>query len=266
MVPFSMRVLHAQFSMYLNKPNEALERLYTLQNTSNKILKNLESGKTEDGSIAELKPDDREASITLWNDRSKTLLFCIGNVLLQTREYEAAIKTYELILEKSEGDAVYLQSGIGRALLQLGNIKSAQHRFAKAEQAAKEDPNYKLQLIMNRAFLYLGTSNWKEALTQFNEVLKLNPQHLEALNNKSVCLLYLCRLKDAISSLETAVWMQNNDSKDFLQNQLPLEGALSNLVTLYELESSRFMTKKQTLLHHIAGISGDGFDVTCLKM
>ncbi|XP_078486641.1 trafficking protein particle complex subunit 12-like [Ciona intestinalis] len=267
MVPFSMRVLHAQFPLHNNKPDEALGRLYALQDTCKKILHNLNCGKTEDGSVGELKSEDRESSIKLWRERSKSLFYCIGNALLQNREYEAAIKTYDHILTSNGGDAVYLQSGIGRALLQLGSIKSAQHRFTKAEQAANDDPKYKSQLLMNRAFLYLGASNWKEALVQFNEVLKLDPQNLEALNNKSVCLLYLCRLKDAITSLETAVWMQSNENaKDFVKNQLPFEGALSNLVTLYELESSRFMSKKQSLLHHIANISGDGFDVTCLKM
>uniref|UniRef100_F6T120 Uncharacterized protein n=2 Tax=Ciona intestinalis TaxID=7719 RepID=F6T120_CIOIN len=267
MVPFSMRVLHAQFPLHNNKPDEALGRLYALQDTCEKILHHLNCGKKEDGLVGELKCEDKEASIRLWKERSKSLFYCIGNALLQNREYEAAIKTYDHILTTNGGDAVYLQSGIGRALLQLGSIKSAQHRFTKAEQAANDDPKYKPQLLMNRAFLYLGASNWKEALVQFNEVLKLDPQNLEALNNKSVCLLYLCRLRDAITSLETAVWMQSKENaKDFVKNQLPFEGALSNLVTLYELESSRFMSKKQSLLHHIANISGDGFDVTCLKM
>ena len=45
-----------------------------------------------------------------------------------------------------------------------------------------------------------------------------------------------------------------------------MEGALSNLVTLYELESSKSMSKKQALLQHIAASSGDGFNVACLKL
>lgn len=44
------------------------------------------------------------------------------------------------------------------------------------------------------------------------------------------------------------------------------EGLLANLATLYELESSRYVTKKRTLfLKHIASDCGDSLDVACLK-
>jgi len=50
------------------------------------------------------------------------------------------------------------------------------------------------------------------------------------------------------------------------QFQIPFEAALNNLVTLYELESTRSFQKKLMLLQRLALTAGDGFDTTCLKL
>ena len=46
--------------------------------------------------------------------------------------------------------SVAILSSIGRALLQLGDVKAAQQRFAQAERVAGKDPTHNVQLIMNR--------------------------------------------------------------------------------------------------------------------
>lgn len=74
----------------------------------------------------------------------------------------------------------------------------------------------------------------------------------------AVCSLYLGHLKDALATLETLV---HGDPERNLQ-----EGVLFNLCTLYELESSRAMHKKQALLDLVSRHKGDGFSVACLKM
>ena len=78
------------------------------------------------------------------------------------------------------------------------------------------------------------------------------------MNNLAVCSLYLGRLKEALQHLETLI------QRDPVSNLH--EGVVLNLCTLYELESSRAMTKKQTLLGLVALHKGDGFNVTCLKL
>ena len=81
---------------------------------------------------------------------------------------------------------------------------------------------------------------------------------LQAINNMAVCCLYLGRLKDALKSLEALV---HSDPEKNLH-----EGILFNLCTLYELESSRALHKKQALLDLVSKHKGDGFPVVCLKM
>ena len=74
----------------------------------------------------------------------------------------------------------------------------------------------------------------------------------------AVCSLYMGRLKDALSTLESLV---HEDPGRYLQ-----EGILFNLCTLYELESSRALHKKQALLQLVSKHKGNGFNVACLKM
>lgn len=44
------------------------------------------------------------------------------------------------------------------------------------------------------------------------------------------------------------------------------ESVLFNLTTMYELESSRSMQKKQALLEAVAIKEGDSFNTQCLKL
>jgi hypothetical protein len=74
----------------------------------------------------------------------------------------------------------------------------------------------------------------------------------------AVCSLYLGKLMDALKSLEVLV---HEDPESNLH-----EGILFNLCTLYELESSRALHKKQALLDLVSRHKGDGFPVACLKM
>ena len=74
----------------------------------------------------------------------------------------------------------------------------------------------------------------------------------------AVCWLYMGRLKEALSTLENLI---HTDPARFLQ-----EGLLFNLCTLYELESSRAIHKKQALLDLVSKHKGNGFNTACLKI
>ncbi|XP_077990906.1 trafficking protein particle complex subunit 12-like [Glandiceps talaboti] len=125
--------------------------------------------------------------------------------------------------------------------------------------------NWMQQLIIHhcsflsyRGFYWLSLTNYLEAHKNFSEVTKLDPSNALAINNLAVCLLYVGRLKEALKALESLV---HKDPTKYLQ-----EGVLFNLCTMYELESSRSMHKKQVLLDLVSKYKGDGFNVQCLKM
>jgi hypothetical protein len=74
----------------------------------------------------------------------------------------------------------------------------------------------------------------------------------------AVCALYAGRLREAIALLESLV---HKDPARHLHDNL-----VTNLCTLYELESSRAQHRKQSLLALAAKHKGNGFNVASLKM
>ncbi|XP_071774281.1 trafficking protein particle complex subunit 12 [Centroberyx gerrardi] len=261
MVPFSMRLLHAELPQYLAKPQEALDRLHSLKTVCHAILDNLEQGLAEDGSMITQTQENRQASLQLWRSRLSRVMYSMANCLLLMKDYVLAVETYHSIIQYEPQQRVQLLSGIGRIFLQIGDIKTAERYFQDVEKACQAEgsqPGHTTYVLMNRAFVYLSQNNYAEAHASFAEVLKIDPKNPVANNNAAVCLLYLGRLKESLGQLEGLV---QQDPALYLH-----ESVLFNLTTMYELESSRSTQKKQALLEAVACREGDSFNTQCLKL
>uniref|UniRef100_A0A8C4GQ09 Trafficking protein particle complex subunit 12 n=1 Tax=Dicentrarchus labrax TaxID=13489 RepID=A0A8C4GQ09_DICLA len=261
MVPFSMRLLHAELPQYLAKPQEALDRLHNLKTVCLAILENLEKGLAEDGSMITLTQENRQVSLKLWRSRLSRVMYSMANCLLLMKDYILAVETYHSIIQYEPQQRVQLLSGIGRIFLQIGDIKTAERYFQDVEKACQmkgSQPSHTTCVLMNRAFVYLSQNNYGEAHASFIEVLKIDPKNPVANNNAAVCLLYLGRLKESLGQLEGLV---QQDPALYLH-----ESVLFNLTTMYELESSRSTQKKQALLEAVACREGDSFNAQCLKL
>uniref|UniRef100_A0A8C7SSD2 Trafficking protein particle complex subunit 12 n=1 Tax=Oncorhynchus mykiss TaxID=8022 RepID=A0A8C7SSD2_ONCMY len=260
MVPFSMRVLHAELPQYLGKPQESLDRLHSMRTVCQTILDNLEQGLAEDGSMINLTQENRQASLQLWKSRLSRVMYAMANCLLMMKDYVLAVETYHSIVQYEPQQKVQLLSGIGRIFLQIGDIKTAEKYFLDVEKASLEKGSGTTDtcVLMNRAFIYLSQNNYSEAHSSFAEVLKIDPKNPVANNNAAVCLLYLGRLKESLRQLEGLV---QQDPALYLH-----ESVLFNLTTMYELESSRSTQKKQALLESVACREGDSFNTQCLKL
>lgn len=261
MVPFSMRLLHAELPQYLAKPQEALDRLHNLRSVCLAILENLEKGLAEDGSMITLTPENGKASLKLWKSRLSRVMYSMANCLLLMKDYILAVETYQSIIQYEPRQRVQLLSAIGRIFLQIGDVKTAESYFQDVEKACQmkgSQPSDSTCMVMNRAFVYLSQNNYTDAHSSFTEVLKTDPKNPVANNNAAVCLLYLGRLKESLGQLEGLV---QQDPAQYLH-----ESVLFNLTTMYELESSRSTQKKQALLEAVAGREGDSFNTQCLKL
>ncbi|CAH2246287.1 trafficking particle complex subunit 12 isoform X1 [Pelobates cultripes] len=263
MVPFSMRILHAELHQYLANPQESLDRLHHMKTICQQILDNLEKGLAEDGSMITMTQSNRNASVQLWRSRLGRVMYSMANCLLMMKDYVLAVDAYHTVIKYYPEQEPQLLSGIGRIFLQIGDIKTAEEYFENAEKVVQhldtqDETQNKMLVLMNRAFLHLGQNNFSGAHKFFTEVLTLDPANAVANNNAAVCLLYLGKLKDSLRHLEGLV---QQDPKHYLH-----ESVLFNLTTMYELESSRSMQKKQALLEAVAVKEGDSFNTQCLKL
>ncbi|KAF2982160.1 hypothetical protein EK904_002583 [Melospiza melodia maxima] len=126
------------------------------------------------------------------------------------------------------------------------------------------------RVMYSMANCLLMMKDYVLAVEAYHSVIKYYPQQepqllsgigrifLQANNNAAVCLLYLGKLKDSLRQLEGMV---QQDPQHYLH-----ESVLFNLTTMYELESSRSMQKKQALLEAVAVKEGDSFNTQCLKL
>ncbi|XP_067400932.1 trafficking protein particle complex subunit 12 [Emydura macquarii macquarii] len=260
MVPFSMRILHAELQQYLGNPQESLDRLHNMKTICTKILENLEQGLAEDGSMINITPENRQASVQLWRSRLGRVMYSMANCLLMMKDYVLAVDAYHTVITFYPEQEPQLLSGIGRIFLQIGDIKTAEKYFQDVEKMTQklDGLQHQIMVLMNRAFLHLGQNNFAEAHRAFTEILRIDPANAVANNNAAVCLLYLGKLKDSLRQLEGMV---QQDPKHYLH-----ESVLFNLTTMYELESSRSMQKKQALLEAVAVKEGDSFNTQCLKL
>uniref|UniRef100_A0A8B9NKN9 Trafficking protein particle complex subunit 12 n=1 Tax=Accipiter nisus TaxID=211598 RepID=A0A8B9NKN9_9AVES len=260
MVPFSMRILHAELPQYLGNPQESLDRLHSMKKICTKILENLEQGLAEDGSMTSITQENRQASVQLWRSRLGRVMYSMANCLLMMKDYVLAVDAYHTVIKYYPQQEPQLLSGIGRIFLQIGDIKTAEKYFQDVEKVTHKLDGLQSQImvLMNRAFLHLGQNNFAEAHRFFTEILRIDSSNAVANNNAAVCLLYLGKLKDSLRQLEGMV---QQDPKHYLH-----ESVLFNLTTMYELESSRSMQKKQALLEAVAIKEGDSFNTQCLKL
>ncbi|XP_026700630.1 trafficking protein particle complex subunit 12 isoform X2 [Athene cunicularia] len=244
MVPFSMRILHAELPQYLGNPQESLDRLHSMKIICAKILENLEQGLAEDGSMTNITQENRQASVQLWRSRLGRVMYSMANCLLMMKDYVLAVDAYHTVLKCYPQQEPQLLSGIGRIFLQIGDIKTAEKYFQDVEKATHKLDGLQSQImvLMNRAFLHLGQNNFAEAHRFFTEILRIDSSN-------------------AVDSLRQLEGMVQQDPKHYLH-----ESVLFNLTTMYELESSRSMQKKQALLEAVAIKEGDSFNTQCLKL
>jgi len=241
MVPFGFRVLLAELPLHVGKPLDAMDRLYSLLASVEKIL--LQETK---GSI-------------LWLERKIRVLYALANCCIQQKDYELASKVLDQVhdLEETRDNQAKVRSIQGRMFLQLGDLVTAMTFF---DEAAKLRPQTteNVDSLVDKSCLSIASNNYAEALDLLTKANEKSPSPCPVIiNNMSVCLLYLGRLKEALSLLESNL---TSNPEAFLQ-----ETQVLNLATLYELESSYAGQKKQSLLDLLSRHAGDGVNTACLK-
>lgn len=193
----------------------------------------------------------------LWLGRKIRVLYALANCGIQQKDFEMASALLDQIhdLEKSDVTKAQVRSIQGRVFLQLGDLMTAMKFFDQASALRSEDDN--VDSLIDKSCLSIASNNYIEAYDFLSKANELRPRNPVVINNMSVCLLYLGRLKEALNLLEANL---TQDPEAFLQDTQVL-----NLATLYELESSYAGQKKHSLLDLMSRHAGDGVNTACLK-
>ena len=91
------------------------------------------------------------------------------------RQLKEAVPYYEKAMKFAPRDAT-IRCGAGKVMNDLGRDKEAEKCFL---EAVALDPNY-VDALMNLGWFYKRRGRTAEAITQFERVLKVDPQHMRA--------------------------------------------------------------------------------------
>ncbi|CAH2057014.1 unnamed protein product, partial [Iphiclides podalirius] len=263
LVPFSLRLLIAELPGHVGKPEEATDRLYTMLDVIQKILSNLQQGKTEDGTATFTSEQDRAESIRLWSGRQTRVLHSIVNCAIALKDYRMASNILVSLRKGATTPAQNraLSSALCRLWLLAGHVKAAAAYLDEAKEARQHlCPTADVREYVDLGLLDVAHGKYHEGYGNFARAADQEPTNIMVANNLAVCLLYMGRLKEAIAVLQKAI---NSDPERGLNESL-----LVNLCTLYELESSKTNEKKLNLLRMLCKHKSDTIPnvLECLKL
>ncbi|XP_063629316.1 trafficking protein particle complex subunit 12 [Cydia splendana] len=263
LVPFALRLLIAEMPAHAGQPEKALPSLYAVLAVVQQMLVNLNAGKTEDGTAILTSEQDRAESIRLWSGRETRVQHSIVNCAIALKDYRLASKIISGLQERASSPAQRraLASALCRLWLLAGHCRAAATHLQEARDLRQHlCPTPDVREYVDLGLLEVAQGRYKEAYENFIKANDQEPTNIMVANNLSVCLLYMGRLKEAISVLQNAI---NSAPERGLSEHL-----LLNLCTLYELESSKNMDKKLNLLRMLCKYKSDTIPnvMECLKL
>jgi tetratricopeptide (TPR) repeat protein len=129
-----------------------------------------------------------------------SLLFELGNLLVASKEDQAAIASYDQALKiKPDYHQAWYNRGI--ALSYLGRLEDAIFSY---DQALKIKPDHH-QAWYNRGYALDDLGRIEEAIASYDQALKIKPDAHEAWYNRGYALDDLGRIEEAISSYDQAL-------------------------------------------------------------
>ncbi|CAF3918096.1 unnamed protein product, partial [Rotaria magnacalcarata] len=237
-LPFCLRLLHAELPIYMdsNHFHDGLDRLFRLLMITNTILSILPKDQTQ-----------------LWHKRRLRILYSIANCYVLMKRVDLIISVIENQIIKNESieQQIELYLLIVRILLQTGDDFNAQRAFDRALNLLSSKENLSKEFLSTKELFSLFRNEFSS-----NKLITSLQNPME-LNNHSVMLLYMSKMKESLDLYEKLI-RDNNENIH--------EAIIYNMCTIYELESFRFTQKKHDLIDYISKYIGDGFSLTALKL
>lgn len=264
MASFTFRLLLAELPMYVGQEKIALDNLSNVNSVCKQIMDHLS-----------LKGD--AVGTLFWKRRYARSLQSMVNCSLVLKNYglvHSLMKQLEDLQMWTSQELQDLHSTWCRIYLQCGDIFNADQQHTKSRlQTTTNSSNLSTRDLLDKGLRSVAQNDFEDGLNFFQNALRGDPHNvtvsgrerervveriqgplyimlsLQVLNNIAVCQLYTGKLDEAIKTFERAI----DDSTASGLN----EYLVVNLSTLYELQSSNAMDKKQQLLKKLNQQKGD---------
>jgi tetratricopeptide (TPR) repeat protein len=140
-------------------------------------------------------------------DANGFALWARGETLRKLTRYSDALRDYDAVAQMAPG---YAPTHIGRGIVlwRLGRIEEARSAFDRA--VILQPDSYTLT---HRADFLIGQKKLAEAITDFSEVLKLDPSHLGARLNRANALAQLGEYDKSLDDYNVAARTHTGDSR-----------------------------------------------------
>lgn len=269
MVPFMMMLLECESHYILNKDlskffnlhaeclrraHEAdpkAERSFTPLVNAERVL-GAQSSLPEDVESLFVDLDDSRADV--WYNRADSVAFSILTRQVQVREPLLGLQTIAQLLPH----AIVHPTVIGiviRLYLLIGDDTAAKRALLRLEVATSEKSDI---FRLHRGFLFVATSEYANALEDFEAVLLTDPYNMSAVNNAAICHTFLRAATRAVQILEGALFTRPVSTLN--------ETSVFNLCTLYELLSEKALERRRKLLLTIHDHAPDHFNLLSLRI
>lgn len=186
-----------------------------------------------------------------------------GNLIafyFQSQDYHNAVQLLRKQMEPNADASLWppadCHSTLGRIYLQLGDVQKAQQSFNLA--ANLRSPSEAVATLLDAALVAVAQNAFSEAHSLLQQALAAQPDHPLLINNVAVSLLYLGRMRDSMLLLE-----QNLGTRP---DAMMADTSVTNICTLYELESSLTNQRKLGMLRLAARWRNDSLHVSSFKL
>jgi len=144
---------------------------------------------------AERDQEALDSAERLTIDRApSTVLNSLGKSARNVRDFEKAVQWYELAVSRL-GASVDSHIGLAMALADIGRPEKAMH----ALQVAAVDDRHHSEVLMTEAYIFRSDRRYPQAITAYEKVLTINPEHRGALRGKTLTLQRLLLPHQALS-------------------------------------------------------------------
>ena len=277
MVPFSLRLLAAQIPARYQRPDESQRKLCRLLYTVRKIIRQLQQFVPYNWSA-----EERQEAARLWAEREarvvQALIHCalvnkvcalfanccclliVNVVYFSLQDFHNAVQLLRKQLEPGADPSLWppaaCHSSLGRIYLQLGDVQRAQQSFNRAADLRLASDS--VASLLDAALVAVAQNAFTEAHTLLQKAFSTQPDHPLLVNNVAVSLLYLGHMRDSMLLLEEKLGTR--------PDAMMADASVTNVCTLYELESSLTNQRKLGMLRLAARWRNDSLHVSSFKL